>query len=50
MVYLNRIQQVVLKFVWKHINKIFQIAKIILRKDKTGNIVILYFNLYYRGK
>ena len=43
MVYLNRIQQVVVKFEWKPINKSFQIAKIILRKEKTGNVVILYF-------
>ena len=47
-VYFTKIEKKILKFVWNH--KIIQLAKkkILKKKKKTGDIVLLDFKLYYK--
>ena len=47
-VYFTKIEKRILKFVWNH--KIIQLAKkkILKKKKKTGDIVLLDFKLYYK--
>ena len=46
MVFFIELEQVILKFVWKH-NR-FQIAKETLKKNRFGGITLLDFTLWYK--